>query len=298
LTASIGRAQNGKSGNFLSCFEEIAMSRRPRRGINWLGVLVILVLIVVVIGLIIPAPRRIAGAAERMRCMNNLKQLMLAFHNYYDDMGVKLPVGPAGDLPGPVEPGFPTGCLGRGTVPEQRLGWPVALLPYLEQEALFKKLDPQSGYAPNESTASVQLPVFLCPSAKDQVGGAVSNYVTLAGIGPGAAAQPLGASGNGFMGFDRRTSIFRITDGTSNTIALMETRRDPGPWARGGSSTLRGFDPQDALTSENPPFAGHGEIVNSVTVDCSVKAISTRVDLKILSELITIAGGESPSTDW
>jgi hypothetical protein len=61
-----------------------------------------------------------------------------------------------------------------------------------------------------------------------------------------ASDTPLaGAAGNGFMGYDRLTSMSMIKDGTSNTIALMEIRFGRGPWARGGSSTLRAFDPAD-----------------------------------------------------
>ncbi|MBY0457843.1 MAG: hypothetical protein K2V38_10930, partial [Gemmataceae bacterium] len=45
------------------------------------------------------------------------------------------------------------------------------------------------------------------------------------------------------MGHDRVTSMAMIRDGTGNTIALLETRADLGPWAQGGHATLRGFEP-------------------------------------------------------
>ena len=83
-------------------------------------------------------------------------------------------------------------------------------------------------------------------------------------IGQNAAVQPARVAGNGFMGFDRLTSYKMITDGTSNTIALMETRLNLGPWARGGPSTLRGFDPTDlAWQSDHPPFGGHDKGMNA-----------------------------------
>src|SRR5581483_12164631 len=74
---------------------------------------------------------------------------------------------------------------------------------------------------------------------------AATHYVAMSGIGLDAATQPAGTPGNGFMGYDRLTSWAMIKDGTSNTIALMETRSNLGPWARGGSSNVRGFDPAD-----------------------------------------------------
>src|SRR5205823_13834646 len=101
--------------------------------------------------------------------------------------------------------------------------------------------------------------ILLCPASKEAgAGDAVTHYVALSGIGREAARQPAGAAGNGFMGYDRLTAEADLKDGTANTIALMETRFGLGSWARGGPSTLRGFDPADVpLHGEQRPFGGH-----------------------------------------
>lgn len=84
-----------------------------------------------------------------------------------------------------------------------------------------------------------------------------------------------------------------IEDGAANTIALMETRIGLGSWARGGASTLRGFDPADVpLHGDNRPFGGHSAGMNAAMADGSVRFLRTSIDAKKLAAAITIAGGE------
>lgn len=270
------------------------MSRTPRRGLNLVEVVVIIGIIVVLIGMLLPARRRVHEAAARMSCSNNLKQMMLAMHNYASmgqsaaSLTSSQPVDPATQV-------FPKGCFGPGKVPEERLSWMVALLPYLEQSSLYEDFDLEDGYAGNREAADTRVRLFLCPAAvTDATDSSATHYVALAGIGKDAAAQPAGASGNGFMGYDRVTSITMIKDGTSNTIALMETRHEPGSWARGGPSTLRGFDPHTTLQGDKALFGIHPEGINAAFADGSVRLIPYTTDLKVLAGAITIDGGEPP----
>src|SRR5262249_26467160 len=153
---------------------------------------------------------------------------------------------------------FPPGCIGPGTTPRERLSWMVVVLPYLEQEALYKQFDVDKGYAGNLPAAHTRIKQFICAAAKEAEEGATLDAVTHYGARPGighAAGRPAGAAGNGFMGYDRLTSTAMIKDGTSNTISLMETRFGLGPWARGGASNVRGFDPADVpLHGDGRPF--------------------------------------------
>jgi hypothetical protein len=126
----------------------------------------------------------------------------------------------------------------------------------------------------------------------------VTHYIAMAGLGADAAGRPAGAAGNGFMGWDRMTSLARITDGTSNTIALMETRSGLGPWARGGDSTLRGFDPADLpLHGDGRPFGGHADRMLAGMADGSVRSLRPSIDPQKLAAAITIAGGEKTELD-
>jgi hypothetical protein len=122
--------------------------------------------------------------------------------------------------------------------------------------------------------------------------------VALSGIGYDAAGQPAGAAGNGFMGYDRRTSSAMIKDGASHTIALMEAGGNVGPWARGGTSTLRGFDPALPIYGDNGQFSStHPGAMLVAMSDGSVRSLSYSIDPKKLAAAITIAGEEVADLD-
>lgn len=170
----------------------------------------------------------------------------------------------------------------------------VSILPYLEQASLHQQFDLKTGYAGNLPAAQTRVKTFLCPATQEAApGDAVTHYVAMSGLGREAAGQPAGAVGNGFMGYDRRTSKAMIKDGSSNTIGLMETRSDLGPWARGGASNLRGFDPADV-----PPFGDqrqsgvHSNGMHAAMVDGSVRFLRPSIEPKKLAAAVTIAGGE------
>jgi prepilin-type processing-associated H-X9-DG protein len=176
----------------------------------------------------------------------------------------------------------------------------VTLLPYLEQDSLYNQFDLEKGYAANQSAAQPLVKTFLCPWGEQRtVGGyAVTHYVAMSGIGHQAAEQAAGAPGNGFMGYDRLTSMSMITDGTSNTIALMETRAGLGSWARGGPSTLRGLDPSDVpVLGDGRQFGGHKPGLNAAMADGSVRSLRDSIDAGRLAAAITIAGEESVDLD-
>ena len=269
------------------------MSRSARNGVSLIEVLVVVAIIAILIGLFLPATRRVREASARMQCLNNLKQVILGLHNY-ESMGRPVPFSSGNRPDGPAEHLFPPGCFGPGK-PAERLSWMVAVLPYLEQNSLYQQFDLEKGYTGNLPAARTRINTFLCPETKaTALGDAVTHYIAMAGIGHDAASQPAGAAGNGFMGYDRLTSMAMIKDGTSNTIALMETSVDPGPWARGGESNLRGFDPAIPLTGDQPPFGGHHTGgMNTAMADGSTRFFSSSIERTKLAAAITIAGGES-----
>jgi hypothetical protein len=288
------------------------MSRSARDGISLIEVLVVVGIIAILIGLFLPATRRVRESSARMNCQNNLKQLMMALHNY-EATGRATPPASSGHPDAPADQLFPPGCFGPGTSPEERLSWLVALLPYLEQNPLYKQFDVEKGYAGNRDPALTSIKTFLCPASVeagaggDERAGAyerrvwrgdVTHYVAMSGLGRDAASQPVGAPGNGFMGYDRSTSLAMIKDGTSNTIALLETRAGIGPWARGGASNLRGFDPADLPPfGDGRPFGGHAGGTPAAMADGSVRFIRSSIEPVKLAAAVTIAGGEATHLD-
>ncbi|WP_020475712.1 DUF1559 family PulG-like putative transporter [Zavarzinella formosa] len=265
------------------------MSRPARRGVTLVEVLIALVICVIVIGLLLPAVRRIDGASHRMKCTNNLKLIMLGLHNYSDTNRTDAPS--ASGL-------FPPGCFGPGEAPEERLGWMVTMLPYVEQDMLYRQFDLKAGYDGNKAVTETRPKVFLCPASKEfETNG--TTYIASAGIGSDAASRPEEAAGNGFMGYDRQTSLAMIKDGTSNTIAILETRSNIGPWAQGGPSTLRGYDPADLpVFGDQRPFGGHSGGFNVAMADGSVTFVRSTVNPARLAGAITINGGESTDINW
>ena len=270
------------------------MSRSTRSGVTLAELIVVIAIGGILLCLFLPAVRRVREPAERAKCQNNLMQLMVAMHTF-ESTGRP----PTGSPNSRSERLFPPGCIGPGATPEERLSWMVALLPYLEQGSLYLQFDLETGYAENHPVSEVKIKTFLCPASKEAAtGDAVTHYVAMSGIGHDAAGRPAGAAGNGFMGYDRLTSVRMIEDGTSNTIALIETRSGLGPWARGGASTLRGFDPADVpLHGDNRPFGGHSDRMHAAMADGSVRFILSSIDPKRLAAAITIAGGEPVDLD-
>src|SRR5512135_3856053 len=104
-------------------------ARRPS-GFTLIELLVVIAIIGVLIALLLPAVQAAREAARRVQCVNNLKQIGLALHNYHDAVGA-LPMGYAASRP------FVDGLT--DTTPGW--AWGAMILPQLEQSALFNAVN-------------------------------------------------------------------------------------------------------------------------------------------------------------
>ena len=205
------------------------MVRRPRSGFTLIELLVVIAIIAILIGLLLPAVQKVREAAARMSCSNKQKQIGLALHNYHDTNGMFPPGQPHGYYFG--------GWYGTPGIQDfNRSNWAGAILPHMEQSALYELL--QTALR-NNSTHTCNLPLaqnvlatFVCPS--DPAGpklaatpGNVQGFYTsfIVCHGSGFATPPgddRGLNLNGIFYGQSKVKITDITDGTTNTVMVSE----------------------------------------------------------------------------
>jgi len=197
-----------------------------------------------------------SAPAERVRSANNLKQLMLALHNYHD-----------------VHGRFPTDSRDKDGKP--LLSWRVLILPYIEQDSLYKEFRLNEAWDSGHNKKLVaQMPKTL---RSPRQAAALKDRTTY-----------LAPLGKGFIWDDPKgLKITEIADGTSNTIALVEADDERAViWSK----------PEDISIDVKNPFAGLlGHYVEGVQIafaDGSVRFIRKSIDPKMLWAMFTRDGGE------
>jgi prepilin-type N-terminal cleavage/methylation domain-containing protein/prepilin-type processing-associated H-X9-DG protein len=198
-----------------------------RRGFTLIELLVVIAIIAILIGLLLPAVQKVREAANRMKCSNNLKQLGLAMHNFNDTNG---------HLPGNLRPSA------AGTI---RVRWTTYLLPFYEQDNIYRIYNQSVNWSDPSNAAAVQIPlkVMLCPSAlssnkfdaspdNDWSDNryAVGDY---SGIYWSWYQSPTSFGLPGILSKTDEVRLTDVTDGLSNTIHLTESASKPDRYLNG-----------------------------------------------------------------
>jgi prepilin-type processing-associated H-X9-DG protein len=215
----------------------------------------------VLVGLLLPAVQSAREAARRAQCVNNIKQIMLAMHNYHS-----------------ANNSFPRDVTGKDGKP--LLSWRVAILPYIEQAELYNKfkLDEPWDSPHNKELLKEMPPTFKCPSR--------------------AKPEPFTTTYRGFVGagamFEtgQDIGIVNVTDGTSNTIAVAEASAAV-PWSKPADLP---FD-QQAQPSLYGAGSSHPGGFNCGFADGSVRFIKNSISAVVFKALITRNGGEVINAD-
>jgi prepilin-type processing-associated H-X9-DG protein len=209
--------------------------------------------------LLAPAVQAQRAASTRVQSVNNLKQIGLALHNFAASHGDRFPasvmIGPDRKTP---------------------YSWRVAILPFIEQQELYSQYkfdEPWDG--PNNRKLLGRMPaLFAHPDAPR---GNMTSYFMPTGphtISPDA----------------RGSALIEITDGTSNTIAVVEARRDV-PWTKPEDIPMAvGPGSEGQPVPKLGGFSPNG--FNALFGDGSVRFLIEKIAPDVLKALLTRDGGE------
>jgi hypothetical protein len=201
------------------------------------------------IGLLLPAVQAARQAAQRTHASNSLKQIALAMHNYHDAYG---------HLP-------PSVIVENGVA----RSWRVEILPFLEQDALYRLYRKDLPWdSPENQRVLQQMPAIY--AAPGRPAGTKTGFRAIAGP-HGALGRPGG------------TRFADVVDGTSNSMLAVEC------------DVLVAWTEPDEFAPTPETLIGHGlrpEGFLAAMMDGSVRMISNSVEPAMLQALLTIDGGE------
>lgn len=208
-------------------------------------------------------------AARRMKCCDNLKQIVLAMHNYHD-------------VYNSFPPAYTEDSDGRPLH-----SWRTLLLPFLNKADLYEKirLDEPWDSEWNSAFHSENLPYFYCPSSANRAKAPGACFYSVV-VGEGTC----------FPG-EKAIQLDEMTDGTSNTVLLVE-RKDPIRWMRPDAEitldeALKGINAEET----SGVGSSHPGGCNVAAADASTRFISEQIDPNVWKALLLIADGEKIGFD-
>jgi prepilin-type N-terminal cleavage/methylation domain-containing protein/prepilin-type processing-associated H-X9-DG protein len=312
------------------------MSRSSRPGFTLIELLVVIAIIAVLIALLLPAVQAAREAARRGQCLNNMKQLALACHNYVDING---------SFPSQIGGYNPAGTAQWFLNSDYRTSWMVEILPMMEQTPMFNAYNfvaDRAAYSwTNTTVMATQINSFACPSyAGPMVQQGQSDWNSYAGTEDAALAKwniaatcykgslgdnttgPFPGSSNSYgdtsNNIPTATGMFwraqmtvtpqMVTDGLSNTMLTGEALPNTcnwNAWSESNSSVATTSIPYNQkvnLDRTSPGYcygfrSQHPGGMNIGMADGSVRFLKASVAQNIYRAISTRAMGEVLSSD-
>jgi prepilin-type N-terminal cleavage/methylation domain-containing protein/prepilin-type processing-associated H-X9-DG protein len=198
------------------------MRTHHRRAFTLIELLVVIAIIAILIGLLLPAVQKVREAAARIKCANNLKQIGLAMHSYMDANNGLPPNG---------------NYIYNGSGITTTNAWSAMsrILPYIEQENLFRNIDFSIGYGTQIGVSSKRVATYICPSEVNDKGNGtdpvygnkhwVINYTVNEGTWAVLTKKSSAMQGgDGAFAPNRGFRPGDFTDGMSNTVGISEVK--------------------------------------------------------------------------
>ncbi len=260
----------GTSGPCVSCGNRVtvpaAVERQGKTGCVIAGA-VLGVLLVLGLLALLPLVNVTSKSAKRTSCMNNLRQLTIAVHNYHQVYGMLPPAYVADEQGKPMH------------------SWRVLMLPFVEQAVMYEsyRFEEPWNSVNNRAATAVAPSVFQCPEAQG-MNSPNTNYLFIVGEGT-------------LFERDNAATFADVKDGLSNTILIVEVGRSDIHWA----------EPRDLDASNlvlplvpdrlNQPGSQHDGVFLAAMADGSVHTLPITISPQTLHALISKDGAEVISPD-